>query len=110
MAFRHCLWQHSIDLQSDICDGKDIQNAASQLSETIDVSEFKVLIEKFNEQSSDVSSMFRYWHSKLLSYCCYICKLDDWENGNKQVFSPICLQLTNSTTHVDFQYIYIGHA
>ena len=29
---------HLIDLQSDICDGKDIQSAASQLNETIDVS------------------------------------------------------------------------
>ena len=42
MAFRHSFWQHLIDLQSDISDGNDIQNAASQLNETIDVSAFKV--------------------------------------------------------------------
>ena len=65
MAFRHSFWQHLIDLQSDICDGNDIQNAASQLNETIDVSAFKVLIEKFNEQSSDVPPTLRYWHMFL---------------------------------------------
>ena len=67
MALRHSFWQHLIDLQSDICDGNDIQNAASQLNETIDVSAFKVLIEKFNEQSSDVSPTFRYWQMFLES-------------------------------------------
>ena len=59
MAFRHSFWQHLIDLQSDICNGNNIQNAASQLNETIDVSAFKVLIEKLNEQSVDVSQTFR---------------------------------------------------
>ena len=65
MAFRHSFLQHLIDLHSYICDGNDIQNAASQLNETIDVSAFKVLIGKLNEQSSDVPPTFRYWRMFL---------------------------------------------
>ena len=60
MFFLPQFWRHLIDLQSAICDGNDIQNAASQLNETLVARAFKVLIEKFNEQSSDVSPMFSY--------------------------------------------------
>ena len=57
-GFSPQFWQHLIKLQTAIGDGKDIQKAASQLNETKDVSAFKVLIEKFSEQSSGVSPTF----------------------------------------------------
>ena len=39
-GFSPHFWQHVIELQSDICDGNDIQNGASQLNETIDANAF----------------------------------------------------------------------
>ena len=68
MAFRHSfgsiLLNYSLPLVME-------KNTASQLNETIDVSAFKVLIENFHEQSSDLSPTFRYrivtCFSKLLS-------------------------------------------
>ena len=112
MAFRHSFLQHLIDLQSDICDGNDIQNAASQLNETIDVSAFKVLIEKFDEQSSDVSPTFRYWQMFLEAIELVHFRFAGWTTGKigiSKFSAPFaCNKQTELLTLTSS--IYIGHA